>query len=66
MQRIIGVICLVVGILVLVWGHNLGQSVGGQLQNVFTGSPGDKAMHLYIGGTALGLFGLFLIFWKKA
>jgi len=65
MQKGIGIICVVVGVLLLVWGHNLAQSIGGQLQNAFVGSPGDKPMHLYIGGAALGLLGLFLIFWKK-
>jgi hypothetical protein len=65
MQKGIGIICVASGVLLLAWGHNLAQSVGGQLQHVFTGSPGDKAMHLYLGGTALGLSGLFLIFWKK-
>lgn len=65
MQRGVGIICVVGSVLLLVWGHNLAQSVGGRLQNVFTGSPGDKPMHLYLVGTALGLFGLFLIFWKK-
>lgn len=65
MQRILGIICIIVGVLLLVWGHNMAQSIGGQLQNVFTGSPGDKPMHLYIGGAVLGLFGLFLAFWKK-
>ena len=64
MQKGIGIICVVVGVPLLVWGHNLAQSIGGQLENVFVGSPGDKPMHLYIGGTALGLLGLFLIFWK--
>ena len=65
MQKGIGIICVVSGVLLLVWGHNMAQSVGGQLQNVFTGSPGDRPMQLYLGGTALGLFGLFLVFWKK-
>jgi hypothetical protein len=65
MQKIIGILCVIGGVLLLVWGHNLAQSIGGQLQNIFVGSPGDKAMHLYIGGAVLGLFGVFLIFWKR-
>lgn len=65
MQKGIGVICLVIGVLLLVWGHRMSQSIGSQLQNAFTGSPGDQPMHLYIAGTAAGLFGLLLIFWKR-
>ena len=65
MQKIIGILFVIGGVLLLVWGHNLAQSIGGQLQNIFVGSPGDKTMHLYIGGTVLGLLGVFLIFWKR-
>ena len=64
MQTIIGVICLVGGILLLVWGHNMAQSIGGQLQNAFTGSPGDKPMYCYIGGAILCTAGLFQLFRK--
>lgn len=64
MQKLIAVICLVVGVVLIVWGHNMAQSVGGQLQNVFTGSPGDKPMYCYIGGGVLCAVGLFQLFWK--
>jgi hypothetical protein len=65
MQKIIGVISLVIGVLLLVWGHNIAQSVDSQVKQVFTGSPTDRATYYYIAGTALGLFGLFQIFWPK-
>jgi hypothetical protein len=65
MQKIVGIICLVVGVLLLVWGHNMAESVGGQLQNAFTGSPGDKPMWLYIGGGVLCALGVFQIFVAK-
>lgn len=65
MRTGIGVIFLVVGTALLVWGNNMVHSIGGQLQNAFTGSPGDKPMHLYIGGAVLLLLGLFLIFFKR-
>jgi len=65
MQTMIGVICLVGGVLLIVWGHNMAQSIGGQLQNVFTGSPGDKPMYLYIGGAILCAAGLIQLFWKR-
>ena len=54
MQKGIGIICVVVGVPLLVWGHNLAQSIGRKLENVFVGSPGDKPVHLYIAGTRWG------------
>ena len=65
MQKGIGVICLVVGVLLIVWGYNMAQSVGGRVTNLFTGSPGDKPMWLYIGGAVLGALGLYQIFSGK-
>jgi drug/metabolite transporter (DMT)-like permease len=65
MQKGIGVICLVAGVLLIVWGYNLAQSVGGQLHRVFTGSPGDKAMWLYLGGAVLCAAGVFQIYLGK-
>jgi len=65
MQRIIGVICLVIGVLLLVWGHDITQSVDSQVKQLFTGAPTDRATYYYVAGTALALFGLFQIFWPK-
>ena len=65
MRKIVGVVCLVVGVLLIVWAHDLAQSVGGQLEKVFTGSPGDKPRWLYIGGGVLCALGLFQIFFGK-
>jgi hypothetical protein len=62
MQKVIGVICLVGGVLLLVWGHNVSQAVGSQFQRAVTGSAPDKALYLYAGGAVLGLLGLFQIF----
>jgi hypothetical protein len=52
---------LAVGIALLVWGYSIADSLGGKLSSTFTGSPGDKAMILYILGgicAALGAFRL--------
>jgi hypothetical protein len=63
MRKIIGVIALVIGIMLLVWGHNIAQSLNSQVKNIFTGSPTDRATYYYIGGAALTLYGLFQIVW---
>jgi hypothetical protein len=65
MQKIIGVICLMLGILLLLWGHNIAQSVDSQVKQIFTGSPTDRATYYYIAGTGLGLFGLFQVLWPN-
>lgn len=60
-NKIIGIVLLVVGVALLVWGYNISQSLSGQLSQTFSGSPGDKAMFMYIGGAicaALGIFSL--------
>lgn len=63
MQKFIGVIALVIGILLLVWGHNMAQSIGSQVQQLFTGAPENRVTYFYIAGVALALFGLFQLFW---
>ena len=63
MQKIIGIISLVIGVLLLVWGHNIANSLDSQVKQIFTGAPTDRATYYYIAGAALGLFGLFQILW---
>jgi hypothetical protein len=63
MQKIIGIISVVIGVLLLVWGHDMAESIGSQVQQIFTGAPTDRAMYFYIAGVALVIFGMFQIFW---
>jgi hypothetical protein len=65
MQKMIGVICLVVGSLLVLQGHDVANSIGSQFTKAFTGEPLGKATHYYMAGVAVGLFGVFLIFWKR-
>jgi hypothetical protein len=65
MKKATGIICLVAGVLMIVWGHNLARSVNGQFHRIFTGSPGDKPMWLYIGGAVLCGAGVFQIYLGK-
>lgn len=62
MQKIIGIICLVLGIMLLVWAHNIEHGVNSQITEVFTGTPSNRAMYFYIGGTVLGIVGVWRIF----
>jgi len=65
MNNAMAAVCLVGGALLIVWGHNMAGSIGGELQNAFTGSPGDKPMMLYIAGGVLCAAGVFQLVWKR-
>lgn len=60
-KQMLSLVLLVAGVGLLIWGYNISQSVSGQVAQAFSGSPGNKAMTLYIVGavcTALGILGL--------
>ncbi len=65
MNKLIGAICLGAGIVLLFWGYNVSQAVNSQVKNLFTGSPTDKAMYLYIGGGILVAIGLVQFVFKR-
>jgi drug/metabolite transporter (DMT)-like permease len=65
MQKIIGVVCLAIGVVLLVWGHNVAQSFDSQVKNIFTGSPTNEAKYYYLGGVVLCAVGVSRIFWKQ-
>jgi len=65
MQKIIGIVCLVIGVALLLRGHDIAQSVNSQLKNIFTGSPAHNVVYYYLGGAVLCAVGLTQIFWKR-
>ena len=61
MQKQIGIVLLVIGIGLLIWGFNMSGSFSSRMSRVFTGSPTDKTVAVIIGGgicTALGIYQL--------
>lgn len=58
-KKQLGIILLVVGIVLVGWGYSISDSISGQLSSAFSGSPGDKAMILYIAGGICAAFGIF-------
>ena len=60
MQRIVGIVLLVVGIILVVVGSNASNSFADQLSNTFTGKFTDATQWYLIGGIALGLLGLLM------
>jgi hypothetical protein len=64
-QKAVGIICLVGGVLLIVWGYSKSHALDSQWRQVFTGSPGNKAMWLYIAGSVSCAIGVFQIFAAK-
>ncbi|MBU4486463.1 MAG: DUF3185 family protein [Candidatus Delongbacteria bacterium] len=63
-MKIIGIILMVTGIGLAIWGHQLSGSFGSQISQAVTGSDTDKVMTFYIAGAVSFVVGIFL-FAKK-
>ena len=59
-QRIIGIVCLLVGIALFIVGMNASHSVGDQVSNTFTGKFTDETAWYIFGGAALGIVGILM------
>lgn len=64
-NKLIGIVLLVVGIVLLYFGYQSSQSVGGQITETLTGRFTDETMWYLIGGAASAAAGAFLTFIKK-
>jgi len=58
--KIIGLILLVVGAGLALWGYQLSESIGSEITQAVTGSETAKVMTLYIAGAASFVVGLYL------
>lgn len=63
MQRTIGVICLVIGVVLLVEAHHMAKAIESQLTQLTSGEPTQRTTLFRIGGAALTIFGISQIFW---
>ena len=59
MDKGISVALLVAGVILLVFGLNAYHSTSSDVSRFFTGGPTDKALWLLIGGSVVGIVGLF-------
>ena len=62
MHKIIGVILLVVGVFLLVQGHDFARSLNSQFRNLVTGSPDRRVTYYYLGGAICCAVGLVEFF----
>jgi len=58
MNRIVGIVLLVAGVVLLVLGLNASDSLASDFSRFFTGSPTDKAIWLLIAGVVSAVLGL--------
>ncbi len=64
-QRIIGLLLLVVGVTLLFFGYNASQSVGERVVEGVTGHFTNQTMWFLIGGIAAMVGGVALTFWSS-
>lgn len=50
MRNLAGIVVVVVGIVLIVWGANASQSVSSDISRFFTGAVTNKAIYLIVGG----------------
>jgi uncharacterized membrane protein YidH (DUF202 family) len=56
-QRLLGILLLVVGVVLLIMGIRAFDSFSSQVSKFFTGSPTDRAVWLTLGGLLLAITG---------
>ena len=65
MGKLLGIILVVLGAGLVIWGYNMSGSTANELTRALTGSSTDEVMYRYIGGAICLAAGLFL-FVKKS
>jgi hypothetical protein len=63
-MKVIGIVLVVLGIGLGIWGYQLSGSVGSQVTQAVTGSDTDQVMTFYIAGAISFIVGIYL-FAKK-
>ncbi len=61
-MKIVGIVLIVLGAGLGLWGYELSGSVGSQISQAVTGAHTDKVMTYYIAGAVSFAVGLFLVF----
>ncbi|MCC5808224.1 MAG: DUF3185 family protein [Opitutales bacterium] len=62
MQRIIGLALVIVGIILLYYGYQEGESLASTVKETITGSPTDRSLTLVIAGIVCACLGAGLVF----
>jgi hypothetical protein len=65
MQKISGVIILLLGVAVVVGARRIADHYGAEVQPPFSGAPTDRAVYIYVCGGVIALLGVVQFFWKR-
>jgi hypothetical protein len=60
--KVVGIILIVIGVGLALWGYQLSGSFGSQVTQAVTGSDTEKVMTFYITGAVSFVVGLYLFF----
>jgi len=60
-KKLIGLILLIVGIALILWGVQMYGSFGSELSRAFSGSPTDKTIGAFVAGAVSLFAGLFFL-----
>ena len=59
-NKIIGIVLMIVGVGLAIWGYQMSGSIGSQLNQAFSGSPTDKVLIAYVAGAVSIVVGLIM------
>ena len=62
MQKVIGLALVLVGIVLLYYGYQEGESLASTVKETITGSPTDRSLTLVIAGIICACLGIGLVF----
>jgi hypothetical protein len=67
MPSVVGIVLLVAGVVLMVFGMNASTSLGSRLSELFTGAPSDRTLWLLVAGVAAAILGLgmLLVGWRR-
>lgn len=60
-QRIFGIVLLIVGVVLMIYGMNASHSAADQISNTFTGKFTHQTAWYIFGGGTVGLLGLLMV-----
>jgi LPXTG-motif cell wall-anchored protein len=61
MQSVVGIVLLVVGVVLMIFGMQASASVGSRVSELLTGAPSDRTIWLLVAGVAAAMLGLGLL-----
>lgn len=65
MQKVSGIIVLLIGVAVLIAARKIADHYGAEVQPPFEGAPTDRAVYIYACGGVIALLGVLQFFWKR-